>query len=845
MSQSSKWNIWDFHLHTPCSILNNGFGDSEDQDTWEKYASRISAKSQEKGIAALGITDYFTIEGYKRVLDLKKSGKLEDIFIFPNIEFRIDKVIYSTKKGSEISKRLNLHVLISPEVTPQEIEEGFLHDLDFCHEQTPFEPQNTRKLKLSNLIDFGQSLREQEPSFHDKSDIWVGCTNVVVKTEQIKERLDSRFRGNYLLVLADEDLSDMSWQGQDHAVRKQLVQMSHAIFSSNSGAREFCLGNRHSSQEDFIKEFKSLKPCLWGCDSHSYEERFLEPDDQRYCWIKSEISWEGLKQVLYEPCERVIVQADNPEAQTSSFTLEKLNIENSNLNPSLTIDNFSVELNPNLVTIIGGRGSGKTALLDMISSCFREGEKLLDLETSFIHRLYKKKGKTKPSTLPVKLSLIFKSGESYEGKIGSDEYQPFERADILYLTQNHFEEYSANPRKLNNHILELVFDNLPDYRSEYDNRQQRISRVEQEIQNINLRVEQLYKEVNEKESDLINKLKVKIGEKDDITLRVSSVEEQQGQSDIIISGLTDKLEELKGKRRRIEEIILLFQKFESQITSFDLFYRNNILRLNTEILSLENTSLKELPIELPSLKEARDCLTGNKQFLDEYKEKIGCEVVAKNQEISALVGVEKTIAELRQRLANLNIEIQEIEIEIRGIEGKKKQIEELNFKRIENYADIMKMMVGIKFFFQSIIDEFESGKDEILSNLNFLAFVNMKGRSEYVQNIADKLDNRAHSQDEVERILSKTFDSIENIFNTKIELNENNKECEIYSSVAKEIFDNLKDLRLKRSVTNSDYFNAVFQCFFELGVDISFNNKSIDSLSMRESNRSSQNIAFA
>jgi energy-coupling factor transporter ATP-binding protein EcfA2 len=522
MGQSSKWNIWDFHLHTPFSILNNGFGNAEDSNTWEKYVTQITTKAQEKGIVALGITDYFTIEGYKKVLNLKETGKLGDIFIFPNIEFRVDKVIYSTRRGGEQAKRLNLHVLISPEISPREIEEGFLHDLDFCHEQTPFEPQNTRKLKLNNLIDFGKSLREQESSFQDKSDSWVGCMNVVVKTEQIKERLDSRFRGNYILILADEDLSEMSWQGQDHAVRKQLVQMSHAVFSSNESTRSFCLGEKHPSQEDFINEFKSLKPCLWGCDSHSYDERFLEPNDKRYCWIKSEISWEGLKQVLYEPCERVKIQTEYPEAQKSSFTLESLQIRKSELNESLAIDDFSVELNSNLITIIGGRGSGKTALLDIIASCFQEGRKLFDLETSFIHRLYAQKGKTRPTTSPINLSLTFKSQDSYDATVGVRESQSFEKSDILYLTQNHFEEYSANPKKLNEHILELVFDNLPDYRGSYDNKQKNLTETEQNIQNINLRTEQLSREISEKEEAAISSLKMKRGEK--MTLLFGSVQ---------------------------------------------------------------------------------------------------------------------------------------------------------------------------------------------------------------------------------------------------------------------------------------------------------------------------------
>ena len=527
-------------------------------------------------LTALGITDYFTIEGYKKVLELKESGKLGNVFVFPNIEFRVDKVIYRSKGGHE-PRRLNLHVLLSPEIQPQDIEEGFLHDLDFYYEQDPFNSATTRKLKIPNLREFGEYLQEQQTSFQSKPSTFIGCMNAVVKTEQIKECLDRKFRGKYLIVLADEDLSDMDWNGQDHGVRKHLVQMSYAIFSSNHKTREFCLGNKHSSPEDFIQEFKSLKPCLWGCDSHGYEERFLEPIDKRYCWIKAGVSWEGLKQVLYEPCERVRVQTENPETQKSSFTLESLKIERTDLNNSLAIDEFSVELNPNLVTVIGGRGSGKTALLDIIASCFREGEKLQTLETSFIHRLYIKKGKVKPSTSSIKASLTFRSGESYMGEIGSCEFVPFERSDVLYLTQNHFEEYAANPGKLNSHILDLVFDNLPDQMKKYEGERQKVKLIEQEIQNINLKIEQLESEVLEKEESLVSKLKVKKGEKDDIFLRITSIEEQQGQSDTIISNLTDGLEELKKRKKNIEDIFSLSQQFESQIANFDSFYKNYVL----------------------------------------------------------------------------------------------------------------------------------------------------------------------------------------------------------------------------------------------------------------------------
>jgi hypothetical protein len=40
MSKGSTWNIWDFHLHTPYSVLNNVFGDSINEETWNKYIDK-------------------------------------------------------------------------------------------------------------------------------------------------------------------------------------------------------------------------------------------------------------------------------------------------------------------------------------------------------------------------------------------------------------------------------------------------------------------------------------------------------------------------------------------------------------------------------------------------------------------------------------------------------------------------------------------------------------------------------------------------------------------------------------------------------------------------------------
>ena len=210
MNKGSIWRKWDFQLHTPYSILSNGYGDPLKVETWDRYITQIEKVAKENSIFALGITDYFMIEGYKKVKEYQGKGRLKEFFIFPNIEFRADKIITLEKEnGERHTKRINFHVLFSPEVDIQVIQEHFLDDIEFIHEEDTFSTGQKRKLKISNLQDFGKKLKEQHNEFRDKPDLFIGCMNAVVDPNSIKHILEKndKFKGKYLICLADESIS--------------------------------------------------------------------------------------------------------------------------------------------------------------------------------------------------------------------------------------------------------------------------------------------------------------------------------------------------------------------------------------------------------------------------------------------------------------------------------------------------------------------------------------------------------------------------------------------------------------------------------------------------------------
>lgn len=827
MSKGSTWRIWDFHLHTPYSVLNNQFGDPENEKTWDKYISKIEEISEEKNFAGIGITDYFTVEGYKKVLIYKEQGRLNNILLFPNIEFRVDKVVYRSKNNTN-PKRINFHVVFSPDCTPVEIEDRFLHDLTFIHENETFGSTKTRKLKISELIEFGRDLQKQHSRFADRSPFEIGCLTAIVQSDKIKELLENQFKGNYLLLLAEEDLDLMDWDGQDHGIRKHLIQMSHGIFSSNEKTRDFYLGKKHIDVKSYLNEFKSFKPCLWGCDSHGFDERFLKPDKDRYCWIKGEPTWEGLRQILFEPEGRVKIQESNPEPDKSIYIIDQVEISETKINDNLSINGFDLSLNPNLVAIIGGRGSGKTALLDLIARCFQEGNKLKEQKNSFYSRLYiGDKSQKQPTNKTIDLHMIFKSGDSFETEFGRDENY-FEKSDIHYLTQNHFEEYTANPDKLNNSIINLVFERFKDEKRKYDDMEADIQGYENKIKTINLEIDTLNQEINGQIESENRNLLIKKGEYDDYSQRVSTIETNKGQADSLIVSLTSQLVTLKNRKRSLESILYNLNRLLEDQKSYSERYSEYVSLINEDLTALgddiNTTLLSENMLDFNSVNEV---IVHNNSVLKQNEEETDSKIHSINEQIDELEGDNRIIAELQQKVNDISEEINDINNRISELKAKELRINNLINERVNIYIEIMRKTIDMRVFLQKIIEKFETGKDVILNNLKFRACIDLINKDEFINNLTDKIDNRMHS----EEYLISEFEEIFNPMTTLLNTDDPKDDLE---AIAYSINKLAQDLHLKKSTAYSDFNNFVFKKCYKIGLEIHFNNKPLNDLSMGE-----------
>jgi predicted ATPase len=376
--RGSEWRKWDLHVHTPFSLLNQGF-----EGDFDRYARELLQRAAAKRIAAVGITDYFTVDGYDAITRLVRdeawlatlapevAEHARSMLILANVELRGFTVTDAAGRDS----RVNYHLLFADELSADEIREDFLARLHFTAGGIPGGPPERWALTSRNLETLGARLKQQHAPFQGMSDLVAGMNTAIVNHEEAADLLSSqrsRFEGRCLLVAPiDEDLAELPWDGQGHQARKAFIQSVHMIFSANRGTREFALGRRHPSVEAFVAEFGVPKPCLHGSDAHDFEHLF-EPDERRYCWIKGDPTWRGLVYLLNEPEDRVFIGNRPPQLDAiegrSARTMRFIEIRRTTAATTTErwFDNY-VPLNPGICAIIGNRGNGKSALAEVLA----------------------------------------------------------------------------------------------------------------------------------------------------------------------------------------------------------------------------------------------------------------------------------------------------------------------------------------------------------------------------------------------------------------------------------------------------------------------------------------------
>lgn len=349
MNRGSEWRKWDLHIHTPGTAKNDHYGNSD--EVWERYIDAL----EKSDVTVFGITDYFSISNYIKVKEYQKQDRLKGKFLLPNVEMRIYPV-------TDKSKLINIHAIFDPFLDVADIEREFFRQLQFTYHDASYSCIDNDLAKLGRIV-------ENNPNLADDVAIKKGIDAFAVSYEALKKVIDKAFFKGHVIIALSNGSKDgvtgiLNQEGNMQPLRKEITRMSDIILSGNPGDVDYFSGAK-TSVEEVVSTYGSLKPCIIGSDAHSLDKVGVFPND-RITWIKADPTFEGLKQILFEPKERVRITDAMPD-----FKYDYNIIDHVVLNTA-GVWNQTIPLNQNLNTIIGGRSTGKSTLLASMAAKFQK-----------------------------------------------------------------------------------------------------------------------------------------------------------------------------------------------------------------------------------------------------------------------------------------------------------------------------------------------------------------------------------------------------------------------------------------------------------------------------------------
>jgi energy-coupling factor transporter ATP-binding protein EcfA2 len=415
--RGSLWHRWDPHLHAPGTLLTDQF-----KGNWTTYLDRI--KNSSPTVKALGVTDYFSIGTYQSVRQRFLNGELGPVeFIFPNVEMRLD---IKTEKKLPI----NIHLLFSPEDENHEQEiVRILAQLKFEYRDRSY-ACTIPELAALGREHLGQGNVDESVARR------TGATQFKVSLTDIRTlfRQERWLRRNCLVAVAGSSNDGTAGlQGDDSyaATRCEIERFADIIFASTPSQVEFWSGRNPKFDRDYVERtYRSLKPCLHGSDAHK-EENVANPALERFCWLKGDLTFEALRQGVIEPQDRLWIGRTPPYHSQPAVLISEVAT-----GETPWIENSMVELNPGLVAIVGARGSGKTALAEIIAKgahAAGAGEG----ESSFLRRAFEPDDYLGPASV----HLTWSDASTTDAYLRADSSEGFDAPseEVQYLSQ-HFVE---------------------------------------------------------------------------------------------------------------------------------------------------------------------------------------------------------------------------------------------------------------------------------------------------------------------------------------------------------------------------------------------------------------------
>lgn len=634
INRGSEWHKWDLHVHTKGTNKN----DCYISPTFDEFCKELFSKAIKNNISAIGITDYYSIDNYKKVIEYQNTIAdncnfseeereiIKAIFIIPNVELRLLPV---TDKG----RLVNIHMLFNPDYVG-DLDNDFFNELKHSSHSKEFPMNRAGLISLGKQVDCKAETDEQAYK--------IGVNNFVVTHASLKALLQRQtFRDNTIVVVSNSNQDGNSAYQQHYDlfendadsslddVRSSIYHLSDCIFSGNPKDLIYFQGKGTDDVDTIRRKCGSLKACIHGSDAHC-EAKLFQPNNNRFCWIKADLSFEGLKQIIYEP-ERVKIQENNPENKSGYQVIDHIVLNKENFWQG------EIGLNPYLNTIIGGRSTGKSTLLQCLAKKIDPTTELPEQITPFIDSLLDG------------ISIIWKDGEIDVNR------------EIDFFSQNHMYEIATKTAKLKKVIGEIIREkdaekNLEKYTTLCNNVNIQISAFIKQLillqQNINSKTQELREKGDR--TGIENEIRVTIEKIEQIRASATITKEDIDSYNKIIAQITEEESKIKNcqddliQLKNLENISLFDTHYTNRLLLISESTRNNIIQHYQDITKILDDQWQAYIIE--QIRQLEVSITTSQNLILQKKEEAifvkGDAYFKSNQEYLALQ--EKLDAERRK-----------------------------------------------------------------------------------------------------------------------------------------------------------------------------------------------------
>lgn len=425
------------------------------------------------------------------------------------------------------------------------------------------------------------------------------------------------------------------------------------------------------------------------------DSRKLIDVGSNFVWIKADPTFDGLRQIVFEPDERVRIQAHDPYEDRSKIFFNSITLSGST---NFIVPDFKLPLNRELIAIIGGRGSGKSAFLDTFAFLNEEHLKVDQNKKKKIIEYYRdNEGRSEPPpTFSLSVVLIDKDGAEHDSqKILSDSTNlelPF-----LYLGQEQLSGIATNDFELTRTVCQLIGID--------------VNEIGQEALVLKGRTVLSDAENTKKLLDDIVTRYVALGytDKTDIETWIRSY----------LTKLTEQQKRLSSKETRkiLEDIN---KKTEHGLKLKDLNEKAELLLLElkdipvNQIIKSFNVNLKKLYVDFPQLTAIDP--SQHAKVLQELKKKIKTDMDALRKEIidqkQELIkqGIKEDVNSLLQASENLQRQINSVEKDLQSYTDGQARLKSLHIQKGTLLSDIKESLEQLRDIITSAFSDFKQSR---------------------------------------------------------------------------------------------------------------------------------------